>query len=328
MSAGSEKSEQYWMWAGFFVLCVLWASAWVVESAWPSSLPLGVRQCIDKFAIAAVLCGFGISRKCIRWERLGGAHWAKVGAASVCLLAVPALTLEATSGAVLQSMSESLFALVPVAVVVLAPYIGLSARSDGEPVGSESWRETSHLLLPALTGLAGLLLLLSFSLPESLREVGFDAIVLVAVGIVAVVSIWMYRLLGEFTLLEASIVYCMTNGMAFGVFLLVSSVGQAGWFESLVGNLTGKTLAVEVAKAILFELPQVLLLVWLLRAMAPARFAARYLVVPLMVVLEGYVLLWPGLTVRLICGFVLLVVGVWRLLTAEVPKGETFLMLP
>jgi len=247
----------------------------------------------------------------------------KLALASVCLLAVPALLLQATSGVVSQSMSGCLFAMVPVAVVVLAPYIG-SGVTEGDAVRSEGWRETTHLLAPAAAGLAGAALLLSFALPESLREAGFDAMVVAAVAGVAVASIWMYRLLGEFSVIEACVVYCIANSLLFGVTVAISSVGGVGWVE----GLGGKMLAVELAKAIFFELPQVLLLVWLLRVMAPARFAARYLAVPLMMVLEGDVFMWPGLTVRLICGFGLLVVGVWRLLTAEMPKGETLLMLP
>ncbi len=325
----SVETMQARHWVGFFALCLLWSSAWLVESAWPSSLPVDARQCTAKFAIAIVLSGCVIALRIARKKpgsRLSGLPWAKLALASIALLAVPALLLEATSGVVTQPMSECLFALVPVAVVVLAPYVGLAGPSDADALHSESWRETSHLLLPALVGLAGALLLLSFSLPGSLREAGFDSIVMAGVAAVAVASISMYRLLGGFSLLEASVVYCAANALVFAAFLAVATIwgGGMGWAE----DLGGKAVATELAKAIFFELPQVLLLLWLLRAVPPARFAARYLVVPLMLSFESISVVRPTLTVRLVCGIVLIAAGVWRLLTAQVPKGETFLMLP
>jgi hypothetical protein len=319
------KEIQTRHWLGFFALCLLWSSAWLVESAWPTSLPLYARQSFDKFAIAIVLFCLGVVRNKFRL-RLRKAPWAKLALASVTLLALPTLLLEATSGVVSQPMGECLFALVPVAVVVLAPYVGLAAASGADATPSESWRETSHLLLPALAGLAGALLLLSFSLPASLREAGFDAVVLVAVAAVAIASLSMYRLLAEFSLFEASVLYCTANAVAFAVFQAISAIGgsAADW----IGCCTARPLATELAKAIFFELPQVLLLLWRLRAMPPPRFAARYLLVPLMLSLESFTVVRPTLTVRLVCALVLLAAGIWRLLTAQMPKGETFLMLP
>jgi len=44
----------------------------------------------------------------------------------------------------------------------------------------------------------------------------------------------------------------------------------------------------------------------LLRGMSPVRFGARYLVVPLVTVVEGYVLLRPELTLRMGFGVALL----------------------
>jgi drug/metabolite transporter (DMT)-like permease len=69
------------------------------------------------------------------------------------------------------------------------------------------------------------------------------------------------------------------------------------------------------------------LLVWLMRDVAPTRFAARYLVVPLLTVMEGYVLLRPGFSVRAVAGGALMVFGAWRLLTASQREGEPGLVL-
>jgi hypothetical protein len=60
------------------------------------------------------------------------------------------------------------------------------------------------------------------------------------------------------------------------------------------------------------------LLVWLLGAMRPVRLATRYLVVPLLVVVEGAVLMRPGWTLRMVAGVLLLAAGAgWVLLGRE-----------
>ena len=59
---------------------------------------------------------------------------------------------------------------------------------------------------------------------------------------------------------------------------------------------------------------EVLLIVWLLRVMAPVRFSARYLVIPLLTVVESFVVERPEVTVRIVCGTILLAVGAGALL--------------
>ncbi len=64
------------------------------------------------------------------------------------------------------------------------------------------------------------------------------------------------------------------------------------------------------------------LLVVLLRGMSPVRFGARYLVIPLVTVVEGYVLLRPELTLRMGFGALLLAgSAAFLLLSREVDEG-------
>jgi hypothetical protein len=50
--------------------------------------------------------------------------------------------------------------------------------------------------------------------------------------------------------------------------------------------------------------------------MAPVRFSARFLVIPLVTIVEGFVLLRPEVTGRMVVGTVLLAVGTaWMLMT-------------
>jgi drug/metabolite transporter (DMT)-like permease len=75
------------------------------------------------------------------------------------------------------------------------------------------------------------------------------------------------------------------------------------------------------------DVSEVLLIVWLLREMRPVRFAARYLVIPLLTVLEGYVLMRPELTVRMVFGAGLLAAGAGMLLFLKASEEETILSL-
>ena len=62
------------------------------------------------------------------------------------------------------------------------------------------------------------------------------------------------------------------------------------------------------------DLIQIILVFLLLREMSPVRFAARYLVIPLLTIVEGYIVLRPELTVRMVVGAGLLIGGsVWIL---------------
>jgi hypothetical protein len=77
----------------------------------------------------------------------------------------------------------------------------------------------------------------------------------------------------------------------------------------------------------LVDAVEVLLLVWLLQEMSPMRFAARYLVIPLLTVLESYVLMRPEWTIRMGFGTVLLAVGAGMLLFWEAGEEDTVLSL-
>jgi hypothetical protein len=105
------------------------------------------------------------------------------------------------------------------------------------------------------------------------------------------------------------------------VFLLVCSAVQ--------GELVWQwnELASVVSLSSLVDLVEVVLLVWLLRAMMPVRFASRYLVIPLLTLFEGYGLIRPELTVRVIGGMMLLAAGAGMLLFLKAGEEETVLSL-
>jgi drug/metabolite transporter (DMT)-like permease len=76
-----------------------------------------------------------------------------------------------------------------------------------------------------------------------------------------------------------------------------------------------------------YNLAELLLLVWLLREMSPVRLAVRYLLVPLFIVLEGFALLHPPLTVRMAAGLLLLVGGAAYLLFSRGGDSDAVLSI-
>jgi len=206
-------------------------------------------------------------------------------------------------------MSRSaLFALVPVVVVM--------AVASGESSEREE-RGARQFLMPALAGLGGLLLLLPLQFSGSVRGWLMLAVVCAAVVLVGLASVWLYRLLRGFGLADAIAVV----GLANAVFLL-------GWsyvHEDVVWRWSGAASVVLIA--FLPDSVEVLLIVWLLREMPPVRFAARYLVIPLLTILESFVLMRPEWTVRMGFGTVLLAAGGGMLLFLKASDEETVLSL-
>jgi hypothetical protein len=110
-------------------------------------------------------------------------------------------------------------------------------------------------------------------------------------------------------------------GLVNAAFLLISSAVR----EEVVWR--GNGLASVMSIASLVDLVEVLLIVWLLREMPPIRFAARYLVIPLLTVLESYVVMRPEWTVRMGFGTALLAAGGGMLLFLKAGEEEAVLSL-
>jgi hypothetical protein len=203
---------------------------------------------------------------------------------------------------------SALFALVPV-VVVMAVAFGESAERKE--------RGARLFLMPALAGLGGLLLLLPLSFSSSARGWIMLAVVGATVILVGLSSVWLYRLLRGFAFADAIAVVALANA----VFLLVWSAVR----EEVVWR--GSGLASLVSFGSLTDVVEVLLILWLLREISPIRFAARYLLIPLLTVLESYVVMRPEWTVRMGFGTALLAAGGGMLLFLKAGEEETVLSL-
>ena len=138
----------------------------------------------------------------------------------------------------------------------------------------------------------------------------------------------MYRLMRGFGVVEAGVLCCFANALYFlAIFAASLLTVAAGGASPCDGTWSKQGVAIEITKTLLFNLPQIVLLLWLMRDLVPTRFAARYLVFPLLTVIEGYVLLRPGFSVRAVAGAALMVFAAWRLLTTDQREGEPGLVL-
>ena len=268
-----------WGWVMFAVYCLLASAGWLV--ALPSEKVRGVVYGVVGLG-AVVLNG----RK-----RLGAVgDLLRVGLWAGLLVGVPEVVAGQAGRHVAGVLWTALLAVVPVMVVLV-----VAQGSEEEAAGA--WR----LLAPAVAGLGGFLLVVPVDFPRSaVGWVSFGVLVVSAV-LIAWSSVVIHRVLRGVSVVQAVSAFCLANA----VVLLVAGFveGDGGWGLDVVGWIS---VAVQAGTAVL--------LVVLLRWMEPVRFAARFLVIPLLVILEGFVLLRPELSLRMVSGVVLMAGAVGVLL--------------
>jgi hypothetical protein len=283
-------------WIGFVVLCILSATSWVIPHGEELSVfeEQGVRYAV--IGVVALLLG-----------GYRGWSWSlelRLGLVGVFFFGVPIGVVEWARGAVPEISRSALFAMVPVVVVMVT-------------VAGDEERGVRRFLAPALAGLGGLLLIVPLEFSGSVRGLLMLGVVCAAVVLVGLSSVWLYRLLRGVALAHAMAVICLVNAA-----LLLACSAVRGDF---VWHWNG--LAPVISITSLVDVMEVVLLVWLLREMPPVRFAARYLLIPLLTILESFVLIRPEVTVRIACGTVLLAAGVGMLLFLKTGDEENVLSL-
>jgi hypothetical protein len=290
------------LWIAFVVLCVLSGTSWAIPREMSDGLPPLEQQGVLFGVIGLTALSFGGRRG---WSRKMDLRYVRLAAAAMGFFGVPIVVAEYARGSVPAISRSALFAMVPVVVVMVVA------------AGESAERGARLFLMPALAGLGGLLLLLPLAFSSSARGWMMLAVVCAAVILVGLASVWLYRLLRGVALADALAVV----GLANAVFLLVWSAVR----EEVVWR--GNRLASVISIASLTDVVEVLLITWLLREMPPIRFAARYLVISLLTVLESYVVMRPEWTVRMGFGTALLAAGGGMLLFLQGGEEETVLSL-
>lgn len=271
-------------WIGFAVFCLLASAEWLIPPPSASdALPALERQGLLYGAVGVGAFLLAVTRRgTVRRDKV---RWGWLSVGGVGFFGIPALFSEMAAGHLSGMIEAAGFAAAPVLVVMI---VAFTDGHDGE----------RRLLAPALAGLGGILLLLPFALPGSVRGRVMLGGLIAVVALIAVLSVWLNEWMQGVELEEAAAVF----GLANAVFLLIFSFGNhSTWrWHALVSLISLQSL---------FEAAELILMVWLLRDLPPVRFAARYLVIPLLTVAEGFAVFRPGLTVRMESGMALLAIG-------------------
>jgi drug/metabolite transporter (DMT)-like permease len=292
------------VWTAFGTLCLLSGTSWAIAGVTVGGLPPLEQQ---GFLFAAIGVAAFFFADGGLWLRMKGLRGVRLGAGAVGFFGVPVVVAEYARGSVPAISRSALFAMTPVVVVMMVA----SSDAEGEARGAR------RFLLPALVGLGGLLLLLPLEFSGSVRGRIMLAVICAAVVLVGLASVWLFRLLRGMTLADAVAIVGLTNAVFFLAWSAVREEFVWRW---------GELVSVASISSLL-DVVEVLLIVRLLREMQPVRFAARYLFIPLVTVLESYVLMRPEVTVRMVSGTVLLAVGAGMLLLLHPGEEEMTLSL-
>ncbi|MBN9617632.1 MAG: hypothetical protein J0G35_18865 [Acidobacteriales bacterium] len=300
MLPGRRSHDRWTIWAAFAALCVLVSSSWLLPfEANDGPWSLVKQSCFYGIVGLVAIVGYrslwsSLQRNATARLRLAGV--------SIMLFGVPAAVRAWTQHGVSDVNRAGLFGLVPFVVAVTA--------MGREPVAGEEFG-VRRFFAPALAAFGGVLLVVSFGLPVSVRARVMFGAVLAVVVVVGVASAWIYRLLRGVGMMEAVAVVCISNAMFLAA---CSPLSGASWREEAASLLSLSSL---------YSFFLLILLIWLLRKMSPVRLAARYLVVPLLIVLEGLVMLRPDFTLRTAAGVALLVAGTGYLLLSRKQDSDS-----
>jgi hypothetical protein len=289
------------LWA-VVALCVLQGSGWIPAQAWSSEVGYPFAVCIHFAVIGCVatilaMRGGGL-RVPFRWSLL-------VAPAGLGLFVVPVLVLRFAAGVVPEAAGVGIFCAVPVMILI------------GEMLFGDAGSRARGLLLPGVLALGAALLLFQVEPPASPRRWLFFALVAACCVVVAAASIWLHRLLRGVGIASAVAVVGLGGAVVFFAY-----GANVGW-----PVLTAHQVAGEVLRGMVFDLPVLWLTLWLVREVDPARLSARFLLVPMVNLAEGYALLRQPVELRAILEMAAMLGGAAMLLVREEPDEPPGLRL-
>jgi drug/metabolite transporter (DMT)-like permease len=262
------------LWSGFAALCLLSGSGWILSEFWISPVS-GLTGVALHDAVLCLLFWFASQR--FEASKTSSTPWIFIAAWGATLLALPQVLFAAADGAVSVFSVVLIYTLVPVIVVVFV----------GQRAGFGIQESTPALLGPALAGVAGAALLLPFTLPGSTAGVLWFIVMVMAAVLAGIAAVKLHSLLENVEIFRTlTIVSAAVAGLSLA-FALVK--------RTPMKPASPKDVAIELASCLFLDGPVLLLTVWLLRTMSPVAFSSRYLFVPLVTIVEGFILVRPTL---------------------------------
>ena len=207
------------------------------------------------------------------------------------LIAVPQVVTAGAGGRVSVFTEVLLFTLVPAIVMVV----------EAQQVRFGNAENPLARLGPAIAGVGGAALILPFALPESAGGRMWLAGLVASAVLSGVAAMRLHGLVRQGSEVQATAVIC-------GACAVLCGFGAVVW-QAPVGSAGLRGWLIELAVCLLVDGPVFFLLVWLVRGMRPVAFAARFLLIPAVTVIEGVVLLRPELNWTLGLGLALLIGG-------------------
>ncbi len=284
--------------AGWCAYLVLASSGWILQLAFPASLPAADQNL--SVLLAALLWPL-LSRP--RWSELDPRlSWPAI-ASGLLLFALPTLLLPLSEHGLPAFTRIALLALVPVCLSVVT-------------ASRESSRfDLLTLLAPSLGGLAGVFLLLPASpelLLQSPRATAATAATILSIAIGSYTAHLTTRPLP----LRSSLILLLAPSLV--VLASISAMTHQGPPLPTLGDLP----------TLLWGAAEISLLVLLLRTIAPIALSTRYLLVPLLTTIEGCILLKPPLTFRMLFAIASLAVSAALLIGSGRPQPDSPMSLP
>ena len=284
--------------AGFALLCVLSGSGWVLDELAPGLLH-GLQRMAIHDGVLAVVVG-GLSLRNHRGVRRHWRFWVKLAIAGMAIFAVPQTLIGAAGGHVSGTTELLVFLLVPAVVVFV-----VAQQTDN--LGSAE--SNLQYLTPALAGWFGAVLMFPFDWPPSTDGRIWLAAMVGSAVLAGFAAVRLHRMLQGVGGLRAAAVMFGATALAAAAFCWVDWGGNPGWNSSAA--------MWEAMRLVVVEAPIMLITVWLLREMKPIQLSARVLVVPLVMIAEGYLLERPPINWTTALGVVLLAIGAVGLLRAD-----------
>jgi drug/metabolite transporter (DMT)-like permease len=290
---------------GLLLLSALWAIASLRTDLFPSfgadSLSTAQGQTLLFSVFAAVAASIAVAR---RVEFPPRRHaWACV-CVGLGLFVVPAALATCAQGWVPTLDRVALFSLTPVFAVVLEPYLQGTAPRQGKAA-----------LAGALAAVAGILCIFPLDIPGSFSAgAALCALLAAAVDIAAIncLAVRLARNLAGRSSLPMAAQAGAASAVCFGVAAVFAPHTAWRW-----RGLPSQSLGL-----LLFDLPALFLLFWLMPRLAASRMTARFLLAPLFTILAGIALEPTSPPVRAWLGTALLAGGAGWLVFAPAEKNR------
>jgi drug/metabolite transporter (DMT)-like permease len=293
-------------WLTFIAFSVLSSGAWLITT--PTEPDAALEQHALLYIAAALI--LLIVKPRLYWLLDGWRRWLRLSILGIALLGLPAILAQLVAGSISAYTVSAIFAFLPIPVILVL------TQQDSN---ADQTHDARRLFAPALSAITGLLFLIPTDLPHSTRGRYLLPFTCVCLIVVAIASVHIYDELQKATLPQALSIILFTNGC----FLLAAAVVTG--HLSLDNLRPSALLSLSNALYLVVNILQVVLF----RSLAPLLLSTRYLLIPLLSILQGLVLLRPQFTLQMASGLLLLIGGLtWFFATARAEETRSNSLLP